>query len=62
MKVYVAALIRTEDAEFLGVYTSEDLAVGRIEREMEKLQTSNEEYGVIPSIVESYLDDVEVYT
>ena len=62
MKVYVAALIRMEDAEFLGVYTSEDLAIGRIEKEMEKLQQNNADLGIVPSIVESYLDDVEVYT
>jgi hypothetical protein len=62
MKVYIAAIAKMDDTEFLGVYTTEDLALGRIEREIEKLQDSNEEYGIIPVIVESLIDDMESYT
>lgn len=63
MKVYIAALINAEgDSEFLGVYTTEDLAIGRVEREIESLQDNSEDYGVIPVVVESMLDDVDLYT
>lgn len=62
MKVFIAAISKMDDTELLGVFTTEDLALGRIEKEMENLVYSNEEYGAIPAVIECFVDDMELYT
>jgi hypothetical protein len=59
MKVYVATLVDLENTTIVGVYTSEDVAVSKLETIMEELYISNEDYGVSPVIVEKYIDDVD---
>jgi hypothetical protein len=59
MKVYVATLVDLENTTIVGVYTSEDVAVSKLENAMEELYISNEDYGVSPVIVEKYIDDVD---
>lgn len=59
MKVYVATLVDLENTVVLGVYTSEDTALGKLEKAMEDLYFSNEDYGVAPEIIEKHIDDIE---
>ena len=59
MKVYVATLVDIENTVVVGVYTSEDAAIGKLEKEMDDLFFSKEDYGVHPVVVEKYIDDVE---
>jgi hypothetical protein len=59
MKVYVATLIDLENTVVIGVYTSEDAALGKLEQAMGELYFSKEDYGVHPEVVEKYIDDVE---
>ena len=59
MKVYVATLIDLENTVVIGVYTSEDAALGKLEQAMDELYFSKEDYGVHPEVVEKYIDDVE---
>jgi hypothetical protein len=59
MKVYVATLVDLENTTIVGVYTSEDVAISKVETIMEELYISNEDYGVSPVIVEKYIDDVD---
>lgn len=59
MKVYVATLVDLENTIVVGVYTSEDAALGKLEKAMEDLYFQNEDYGVAPEIVEKFIDDVE---
>lgn len=59
MKVYVALMGRaTEDTEVLGVFTSEDLAIARIERESDDLVENNEDIGSYGIVVDVDLDDM----
>lgn len=59
MKVYVATLVDLEDTNVVGVYTSEDVAISKLEKLMEELYYSNEDYGVSPVVIEKYIDDTE---
>lgn len=59
MKVYVATLIDLENTNVVGVYTSEDVAIAKLENLMEELYFSNEDYGVSPVVLEKYIDDVD---
>lgn len=59
MKVYVATLVDLENTTIIGVYTSEDVAVSKVESAMEDLYFSNEDYGVSPVIIEKYIDDAD---
>ena len=60
MKVYVAALIDLENTHIVGVYSSEDVAVGKVEDAMDELYFDNEDLGVYPVIYERNLDDKDV--
>lgn len=59
MKVYVATLVDIDNTSVIGVYSTEDLALGKLEKAMEELYFSNEDYGVYPYVVEKYIDDME---
>lgn len=59
MRVYVATLVDLENTTVVGVYTSEDIAIAKLENTMEDLYFANEDYGVSPVIVEKYIDDAE---
>ena len=59
MKVYVATLVDLENTVVVGVYTSEDVAMSKLDKSMDDLYESNEDLGVFPMIVEKYIDDVE---
>ncbi len=59
MRVYVATLVDLENTTVVGVYTSEDVAISKLETAMEELYLSNEDYGVCPVLVEKYIDDTE---
>lgn len=60
MRVFVATLIDLENTQIVGVYTSEDVAVSKIEEAMEELYIDNEDLGVYPIIVEKLLDDKDI--
>lgn len=60
MRVYVATLIDLENTHIIGVYTSEDVAVSKIEAALEELFLDNEDLGVYPVIVEKLVDDKDV--
>jgi|688.fasta_scaffold2679021_2 hypothetical protein len=60
MRVFVATLIDLENTQIVGVYTSEDVAVSKIEEAMEELYIDNEDLGVYPVIVEKLLDDKDI--
>jgi hypothetical protein len=59
MKVYVAALVDLDNTMIIGVYSSEDVAISKIEKAMDDLYIDNEDLGVYPSITEKYIDDIE---
>jgi hypothetical protein len=59
MKVYVATLVDLDNTFVVGIYSTEDLALGKIEKAMEELYFSNEDYGVYPYIIEKHIDDIE---
>jgi hypothetical protein len=59
MKVYVASLIDLENTHIIGVYSSEDVALGKLEQAMDDLFYNNEDFGVEPMITEKYIDDIE---
>lgn len=59
MKVYVATLVDLENTVVLGVYTSEDVALSKLEDAMEDLYFSKEDYGVSPVIIEKNIDDID---
>lgn len=59
MKVYVASLIDLDNTHIIGVYSSEDVALGKLEQAMDDLFYNNEDFGVEPVITEKYVDDVE---
>lgn len=58
MKVYVATLVDLENTQVVGVYSSEDTAVGKLEKAMEQLYESNQDYGVYPEVIQKYIDDM----
>ncbi len=59
MKVYVATLVDLEDTTIVGVYTSEDVAISKLETAMEDLYFNKEDYGVCPVVLEKYIDDID---
>lgn len=59
MKVFVATLVDLENTVVVGVYTSEDVAVSKLEVAMDDLYFSNEDYGVCPIVLEKYIDDID---
>jgi hypothetical protein len=59
MRVYVATLVDLENTTVVGVYTSEDIAISKLEEAMEDLYFSKEDYGVSPEVVQKYIDDAE---
>jgi len=59
MKVYVASLIDLENTHIIGVYSSEDVAISKLDKAMDELFFTNEDFGVQPFIHETYLDDTE---
>jgi len=59
MKVYVATLVDLENTGIVGVYTSEDVAMSKLDKSMDDLYDSNEDLGVFPMVVEKYIDDIE---
>jgi len=59
MKVFVATLNDLENTQIVGVYSSEDVAIGKVEEAMDELFLDNEDLGVYPLIVEKYIDDKE---
>lgn len=59
MKVFVATLNDLENTQIVGVYSSEDVAIGKIEQAMDELFLDNEDLGVYPLIVEKFIDDKE---
>jgi hypothetical protein len=59
MKVYVATLVDLENTVIVGVYTSEDVAMSKLDKSMDDLYDSNEDLGVFPMVVEKYIDDIE---
>lgn len=58
MKVYVATLVDLENTVVVGVYSSQDAAIGKLEKTMEELYYNSEDYGVYPEVVEKYIDDM----
>lgn len=62
MKVYVAAIARLDETNVLGVYSTEDVAISKVEQEMDRLMNENEEYGCYSMIMSFDIDDVEDYT
>jgi putative ubiquitin-RnfH superfamily antitoxin RatB of RatAB toxin-antitoxin module len=61
MKVYVALLtdLNIENTQVVGVYTSSDVAISKLEDIMEELYYENKDLGIYSSIVEKYIDDVD---
>lgn len=59
MKVFVAQLVDLDNSQVIGVYTSEDVALSKLNRAMDDLFDANEDLGVYPVITEKYIDDVE---
>lgn len=60
MKVYIATLTEIdEQTTIVGVYSSFDVAVAKVEKALDDLHEKNEELGVYSNIVEVDLDDVE---
>lgn len=59
MVVYLACVHSLEDIEILGVYTSQDVAISKIEKRMEELYESNEDYGVYSQILKYNVDDID---
>lgn len=60
MKVYVATLVDIENTHIVGVYTSEDVAISKLETSLEEMYFDNEDLGVYPVLVEKYIDDKEI--
>ena len=59
MKVYVACLVDLDNTHIVGVYTSEDVALSKLDKAMDELFFTNEDFGVQPFIQEAYVDDIE---
>jgi hypothetical protein len=58
MKVFIATVVHIENTEILGVYSTEDVALGKVEKRMEELYESNEDYGAYPEVIEAAIDDI----
>jgi|688.fasta_scaffold2837581_2 hypothetical protein len=59
MKVYIASLVDLENTVIVGVYSSEDVAISKVEKAMDELYLDNEDLGVYPTIIEKFIDDIE---
>lgn len=59
MRVFIATVVNVESTEIIGVYTAEDVALGKVEKRMEELYEKNEDYGCYPEVIEAILDDVD---
>jgi hypothetical protein len=59
MKVYVACLVDLDNTHIVGVYTSEDVALSKLDKAMDELFFTNDDFGVQPFIQEAYVDDIE---
>jgi hypothetical protein len=57
MKVYIATVVHVESTEIIGVYSSEDVALGKLDIRMDELYDNNEDYGCYPELIEVYIDD-----
>ena len=62
MKVYIASLVDLENTVIVGVYTSEDVAISKLDKAMDELYLDNEDLGVYPTITEKFIDDIEEET
>ena len=62
MKVYIASLVDLENTVIVGVYTSEDVAISKLDKAMDDLYLDNEDLGVYPTITEKFIDDIEEET
>lgn len=59
MKVFIATIVHLENTEILGVYSAEDVALGKVEKKMEDLYDKNEDYGAYPEVIEAVIDDID---
>jgi hypothetical protein len=59
MKVFVAQLVDLDNTQIIGVYTSEDIAISKLDKAMDDLMDSNEDLGVYPMVTEKYIDDID---
>jgi hypothetical protein len=59
MKVFIATIVNLDDTEILGVYSTEDVALSKVEKRMEELCDKNEDYGSFPEIIEAVIDDID---
>lgn len=59
MKVYIACLVDLDNTHIVGVYTSEDVAMSKIDKAMDELFFTNEDFGITPFIQEAYVDDID---
>lgn len=59
MKVYIATIVHVESTEIIGVYSSEDVALGKADRRMDELYDNNEDYGCYPEVIEACIDDAD---
>ncbi len=59
MKVYIAQLVDLDNTHVVGAYTTQDLALAKLDKAMDELIDLNEDLGVYPVITEKYIDDVE---
>jgi hypothetical protein len=58
MVVYVSTVVRLEDTDIIGVYTSYENAAKAADSRIEDLQQKNEDLGSYPHILEYNLDDM----
>lgn len=59
MKVYIASLVDLENTVIVGVYTTKELAIKKLESTMDDLADQNEDLGVYSCITEKLIDDAD---
>lgn len=59
MKVYVASLVDLENTVIVGVYTTKELAIKKLDTAMDDLISNNEDLGVYSCVTEKLIDDIE---
>lgn len=59
MKVYVASLVDLENTVVVGVYTTRELAIKKLDDAMDELMANNEDLGVYSCVTEKLIDDIE---
>jgi hypothetical protein len=59
MKVFVAQLVDLDNTQIVGVYTSADIAISKLDKAMDDLMDANEDLGVYPMVTEKYIDDID---